>query len=97
MTQPDVVAQTNAELLRTGYENFAAGDVPAVLAIFSEDITFKIPGENPVAGDYTGHDETVGFFQQLGERSNGTFTITVQDILDNGDVLDVAAWDAFWS
>lgn len=89
MTQSDT-AQSNAELLRTGYEAFAAGDVPAVLAIFAADITFQIPGRNPVAGDYTGHDEVVGFFQKLGEGSDGTFTITVQDILDNGDETVVA-------
>jgi uncharacterized protein len=90
MSQSDVVAQPNAELLRKGYEAFVAGDVPAVLAIFSEDITFQIPGRNPVAGDYTGHDEVMGFFQKLGEGSNGTFTMTVQDIIDNGDETVVA-------
>jgi len=90
MTPSDAVAQSNAELLRTGYESFVAGDVPAVLAIFSEDITFKIAGSNAVAGDYTGHDEVVGFFQKLGEGSNGTFTVAVQDILDNGNETVVA-------
>lgn len=84
MTQSDT-AQSNAELLRVGYENFIAGDVPAVLAIFAENITWRIAGRNPVAGDYTGHDEVLGFFQKLVEGSNGTFTLTVQDIIDNGD------------
>jgi ketosteroid isomerase-like protein len=64
--------------------------VPAVLAIFSEDITFKVAGNNPVAGDYRGHDEVVGFFQKLGEGSNGTFKVRVEDILDNGDETVVA-------
>ena len=90
MTQSDAVTQSNAELLRTAYESFATGDVPAVLAIFSEDITFHIPGDNPISGDYTGHDEVTGFFQTLGERSNGTFSIDVHDILDNGDDTVVA-------
>ncbi|MDX6511021.1 MAG: uncharacterized protein QOE36_525 [Gaiellaceae bacterium] len=89
MSQSDAT-QTNADLLRTGYEGFAAGDVPAVLAIFAEDITFHIPGASPISGDYAGQDEVVGFFQKLGERSNGTFRIDVQDILDNGDDTVVA-------
>ena len=84
MTQPDT-AQSNAELLRVGYEDFIAGDVPAVLAVFAEDIAWHISGRNPVAGDYTGHDGVLEFFQKLGEGSNGTFTVTVQDIIDNGD------------
>lgn len=32
----------------------------------------------------------MGFFQQLREGSNGTFTMTVQDIIDNGDETVVA-------
>ena len=90
MTQSDAMTQSNAEMLRTAYEAFAAGDVPAVLAVFSEDITFHIPGRNPISGDYTGHDEVTGFFQTLAERSNGTFSIDVHDILDNGDDTVVA-------
>ncbi len=79
------MSQSNAEIIRSGYEAFAAGDVPAVLAIFSDDIAWHVPGRSPLAGDYTGHDEVLGFFQNLGERSNGTFNIDVHDILDNGE------------
>jgi ketosteroid isomerase-like protein len=84
------MTQSNAELLRTGYEGFASGDVAAVFAIFAEDVAFHIPGHSPISGDYTGHEEVGGFFQSLGERSNGTFKIDVQDILDNGDDTVVA-------
>jgi ketosteroid isomerase-like protein len=90
MTQPDSVTQANAEILRTAYEAFAAGDVAAVLAVFSDDVTFRIPGRNPLSGDYTGHDEVTSFFQALAERSEGTFGIEVEDILDNGDDTVVA-------
>jgi len=79
------MTQTDTEILRSGYESFAAGDVPAVLAVFSDDIAWHVPGRNPMAGDYTGHDEVVGFFQMLGERSDGTFRLAVHDILDDGE------------
>ncbi|MEA2131103.1 MAG: uncharacterized protein QOJ85_3994 [Solirubrobacteraceae bacterium] len=79
------MTESNAEILRGGYEAYQQGDVPAVLAVFAEDIAWHVPGRNPLSGDYTGHDEVVGFFQGLGERSNGTFGLEVQDILDNGD------------
>ncbi len=84
------MTQSNAELLRSGYEAFAAGDVPTVLALFSEDIRWHVPGRNPVSGDYAGHDEVVGFFQTLAERSEGTFGLEVHDILDNGEDKVVA-------
>ena len=81
---------SDAALLRSGYDAFAAGDVPAVLALFSEDITWHIAGRSPVSGDYTGHDEVLSFFGALGERSNGTFALDVQHILDSGDGTVVA-------
>jgi ketosteroid isomerase-like protein len=61
--------QSNAELLRDGYEGFASGDVAAVFAIFAEDVAFHIPGHSPISGDYTGQEEVGGFLQSLGERS----------------------------
>lgn len=79
------MSRSNAEIIRSGYEAFAAGDVPAVLAIFSDDISWHIPGRSPLAGTYTGPDEVLGFFQALGDRSDGTFNLEVHDVLDNGD------------
>ena len=79
------MSQSNAELVRSGYEAFAAGDIPAVLAIFADDISWTIPGRSPLSGTYTGHDEVLGFFGQLMERSNGTFSLDISDVLDNGD------------
>lgn len=78
------MSQSNADLIRTGYEAFAAGDVPAVLAIFADDIVWHVSGRNPLSGTYNGPEEVLGFFQNLGERSNGTFNLEVHDILDNG-------------
>ncbi|MDQ3723570.1 MAG: nuclear transport factor 2 family protein [Actinomycetota bacterium] len=79
------MSHSNAEIIRSGYEAFAADDVPTVLAIFSDDISWHIPGRSPLAGTYAGPDEVLGFFQSLGERSGGTFNLDVHDILDNGE------------
>lgn len=84
------MSRSNAEILRTGYAAFAEGDVPAVLAIFSEDIAWRVPGRNPLSGDYTGHDAVLGFFQALGERSNGTFALDLNEIHDNGEDMVLA-------
>ena len=84
------MAQSDAEIMRTGYEAFARGDVPAVLAVFAEDIAFHVPGDNLVAGDYNGHDEVVGFFEKLVELSGGTFGVSVHEIFDNATGTVVA-------
>jgi ketosteroid isomerase-like protein len=78
------MTQSNAELVRSGYEAFAAGDIPSVLAIFADDISWVIPGRSPLAGTYTGHDEVLGFFTDLNERSDGTFELKIDDVLDSG-------------
>jgi uncharacterized protein len=92
MTKLDSMPSTrsNAEIVGSIYQALDQGDVPAVLAMFREDITWQICGRNPLSGDYTGHDAVVGFFEAIGERSDGTFTLDVQNILDDGrDVVAV--------
>lgn len=83
------MTQSSTEILRSAYDAFAAGDVAAVLAVFSDDIAWHISGRSPLAGEYTGHEEILGFFEDLGARSDGTFSLDVHDILDNG--ADTAA------
>lgn len=78
------MTQSNVEILRAAYAAFAQGDVPAVLAVFDENITWHVPGRNPISGDYTGPDEVLGFFQVLVEGSGGTFHLDVADFLDSG-------------
>jgi ketosteroid isomerase-like protein len=92
MTQLDATTSTrsNADVVGAIYEAFGQGDVPAVLAMFREDITWHIPGRNPLSGDYVGHDEVVSFFQAMGERSDGTFTLDVHDVIGGGADLAVA-------
>ena len=74
-------ATEDLSVIQSAYEAFGRGDIPAVLATFSPDIQWHIPGRNPLAGTYKGHDEVVGFFTQLMERSGGTFGIEVNDWL----------------
>jgi len=55
------MAQHNAELLQRGYEAFALGDLPTVLGMLSDDITWHVPGRSPLSGDYKGHDGVISF------------------------------------
>ena len=75
----------NAELIRRAYDAFADGDLTTVLKILDQDITWHIPGRGPLAGDYKGHDEVMGFVTKTMELSAGTFTIDIDDILVDGD------------
>lgn len=72
---------SNAAMIAAGYEAFARGDVPAVLEMFAEDISWRISGRSPLAGSYSGHDEVLDFFGMLGQLSDGTFRIDVHAVL----------------
>ena len=79
------MSNTNAEILRGGYEAFARGDIPAVLAMFDEDIAWHVPGRSPLSGDYRGHEGVVGFFTKCMELSGGTLQVAPDEILADGD------------
>jgi uncharacterized protein len=83
------MAHPNEDLLRRGYEAFAAGDIDTVLSVFADDIVWHVGGSSQIAGDYRGHQEVLGFFGKLMELSGGTFRVDVHDLLAN-DVHGVA-------
>jgi ketosteroid isomerase-like protein len=79
------MSNDNARIIRSGYDAFAQGDVPAVLGMLSEQITWHIPGRSPLSGDYTGHEEVVGFFTKSMELSAGTLRVQMDELLADGD------------
>ncbi|MFC4949712.1 nuclear transport factor 2 family protein [Pseudonocardia sp. GCM10023141] len=56
---------SNIDIIRDGYEAFGRGDVPAVLAIFADDIEWYAPDELPGGGTFHGPGEVAGFFGAL--------------------------------
>lgn len=79
---PAAPTQTsNAALIAAGYEAFARGDIPTVLEMFADDISWHVSGRSPLAGTYTGHDAVLDFFGLLGQLSNGTFRMDVRAVL----------------
>jgi uncharacterized protein len=79
------MAHPNEALLRTGYEAFAKGDMPAVSDVFADDILWHVGGRSHLAGDYKGKDEVFGFFAKLVELSGGTFSLSLHDIIGNDE------------
>jgi len=68
------------------YDNFAAGNIPAVLAAFAADIYWHVPEPGPLSGDYRGPAEVLGFFEHfLGLADEGSFSIRIDDVLAKRD------------
>lgn len=57
----------NREIVQKGYECFGNGDIPGLLALFSDQIAWSVPEiENaPFAGSRKGIDSVTEFFTQL--------------------------------
>ena len=71
----------NQAIIEKGYEAFARGDIPTVLAVLDEDILWHVPGRGPLSRDYRGHAEVLGFFQRFMQSSGGTFRVHVEELL----------------
>jgi hypothetical protein len=83
------MSDSNGEIIRKAYQDFANGNIPAVFAAFDAAITWHVPGHSPLSGDYRGHDQIGGFFQRTMELSGGAFSIDVHNVLADGDLVVV--------
>lgn len=77
------MSHSNEQTLRTIYDALAKGDVSTITGLLTDDIKFHISGRSPVSGQYSGKEEVLGFIRQLMERSGGSFSVEVLDILAN--------------
>jgi len=78
---------TNKEIIQNLYQNFAKGDVPAVTAGFSDNITWTEADGFPLAGTYIGAQAVVeGVFMRLGEFSNN-WGVVVNRLVADGDTV----------
>ena len=84
-------AQENGELIRSGYEAFAKGDLETVAKLFAPDITWNLSGHNQISGTYNGQEETFAFFGRLMELTDFTFSVAIHDLLASDDHVVVLA------
>jgi ketosteroid isomerase-like protein len=85
------MTESNTEIIRRAYKEFANGNIPGVFSAFDAGITWHVPGHSPLSGDYRSHDEIGGFFQRTMELSGGVFSIDVHNVLAEGDLVVVLA------
>jgi ketosteroid isomerase-like protein len=76
----------NARLLEVFYQAQAAfyggGDDPtSLLGLLSDDVAWHVPGRSPIAGDYHGHDQVLGYFATRRARANTSLRVHPRAIL----------------
>ena len=69
--------------VRDAYAAFAAGDLEKVKSVFHPEIVWRVSGNAPIARDYSGIDDVLGFFATIFSETDGTFTNTLEDVVAN--------------
>jgi ketosteroid isomerase-like protein len=79
---------TNKEIIEQAYANFAAGDVPAALAAFADDIRWVEADGFPLGGTYVGPQAVLeGVFMRLGEIGDHFAVVPEQFVADADTVV----------
>lgn len=71
----------DVEVIRRGYAAFSAGDMATLTELFTEDAVWHVPGDGPISGPKQGRDAILSFFGELMSRSEGTLTVTLDDVV----------------
>lgn len=78
---------SNLDLVRSVYDAFARGDIPAVLGFLSPDVEWTEAEGFPYGGTYTGPDAVLaGVFMRLGTEWEG-FAAVPDEFIDGGDAV----------
>jgi ketosteroid isomerase-like protein len=82
-----VTEQANTQLAQDAYAAFGRGDMPALAEVMADDIEWVSPGDpgdDPLAGTYSGKDNVLGWFGKLAETLDFQ-TFEPRDFIAQGD------------
>jgi ketosteroid isomerase-like protein len=66
---------------------FNRGDLDSVRAGIVEDFVYRIPGQNPIAGEYRGIEGFAGILRRLRDETDGTIAQSPSSVLADDDNL----------
>ncbi len=76
--------EQNIELVKKGYEAFAAGDIEAVMNLFDDNIEWVQPGDSAISGTYHAKGELGDCLTRLAEKST---TVKPRRFLADSDAV----------
>jgi uncharacterized protein len=76
--------QDNIEVIKRGYEAFAAGDVETVMSQFDDDVEWVQPGDSAVSGTFHGKSEVMEHLGRLAEKG---LTVKLNRLIADGDTV----------
>ena len=77
---------TNLEVIKTAYEAFGRGDVPAILSALTDDVVFDTEGPARLGftGTFRGHEGAVAYFTVLATEHRNVI-LTINDYFEGPD------------
>jgi len=80
------MAHPNEDLIREAFAASGRGDIDALRTqYFADGVRLHYPGRSPLAGDYDGVAQVLGFFGRAFELSGGTFRTELHDVVANDE------------
>jgi uncharacterized protein len=76
-----MMGHPNEELVRSGYDAFAKGDIDTLRVLFDPEVVWHQPGRSVLAGDHRGIDAVLGFFARTMELTAGSFRAEPHDVI----------------
>lgn len=66
---------------------YGGGDSEPLREMLTDDVVWHVPGRNPIAGDHTGIDAVMGYFERRRALARATFRVHVREVLASGDLV----------
>ena len=82
-----VADHPNLATFRSIYAAFTTGDMDVLATFFEDNVASHTPGQHPLAGTYEGRAATFASLAEEFERSGGTYSVNVREVLASDDVL----------
>ncbi len=57
----------------------------ALANLLDPTVVWHVPGRNPSAGDYEGHEAVFSYFGRMGQETAGSMSIELHDVLANDE------------
>jgi ketosteroid isomerase-like protein len=71
----------NVGLMQRYLDTFAEGDLEGLMEFFAPDVVWHVAGAHPLAGDYRGKEQLLGYFQQAQSETAGSLKLEPDAIM----------------
>ncbi|MCC9312448.1 nuclear transport factor 2 family protein [Kitasatospora sp. RB6PN24] len=85
-SEQELAVKVTVARVRAAYAALDGGDRAAVEQYWDQDVSWSVPGDNPLSGTYRGLDAFLGYVRDRQERTGGSFRSEEEQIMIDGQV-----------